>query len=220
MHIHDHRHQTSSRSTHFFFPFDPTNGRGSEHQFVEIEWKKKRRREGRSFVILRNGPWFRDLPLKLLNMLILSISAWHGPLPRPSHPLLLSRFRPRLPKRKQSTLNTSRNSRGADPIYPLVRLDTSNFHAPPIHRGPDADCCFRFLRPTRMARPVVPRQVSRCAPNWTFLPFFPFSPPLLVASRLHGCLFRFTPGAELPRHRYTFSQTFFPWPVPRLLVLA
>lgn len=76
----------------------------------------------------------------------------------------------RLFKGKHSIHDTPENSREVVPIYRHDRLDTSNFHASSISTRFWRECCFRFLGPLRMARSVIPRQVWRCAPNWTFFP--------------------------------------------------
>lgn len=111
-------------------------------------------------------------------------------------PFFSSFFFLRLFKGKHSILDTPENSREVVPIYRHDRLDTSNFHASSISTRFWRECCFRFLGPLRMARSVIPRQVSRCAPNWTFFPcllpdytdacFVPRQAPnCLATARLH-----------------------------------
>lgn len=149
-------------------------------------------------------------------MLILSISADTFPL---SFSLSLSSSSfflifPSFPfshlaKRKQPVLNTSAQVQGggrADPIYQLVRLDTFNFHAPSILT------LFQIFK-TVLDRPgqwFLAKSRGVFA-KLNFFSSFSLSLSLRLSSlffffrssRLHGCLFRSAPGAELPRHGYT-----------------
>ena len=142
-------------------------------------------------------------PLSLSLSFSLSLSSSSFFLIFPSFPFS------HLAKRKQPVLNTSAQVQGggrADPIYQLVRLDTFNFHAPSILT------LFQIFK-TVLDRPgqwFLAKSRGVFA-KLNFFSSFSLSLSLRLSSlffffrssRLHGCLFRSAPGAELPRHGYT-----------------